>query len=125
MEVINAIIVICLWGCVIALMGWLINHWLIGRNQTRPFDTVIISPRPTRTDKLRKNGGKHTASEWAALCAQYRGRCLACKRKRLLTKDHVIPIIAGGTDDISNIQPLCRPCNSSKGTKTIDYRSTN
>lgn len=37
-------------------------------------------------------------------------------------KDHVVPVLFGGSNDISNIQPLCRSCNSSKGASTVDYR---
>ena len=48
--------------------------------------------------------------------------CLCCNRRRKLTADHVIPVSKGGTSYISNIQPLCQPCNSSKGTKTTDFR---
>jgi 5-methylcytosine-specific restriction endonuclease McrA len=33
-------------------------------------------------------------------------------------------ILTVGTSFISNIQPLCGPCNSSKGAKTTDYRRT-
>lgn len=29
--------------------------------------------------------------------------------------DHRIPKYRGGTDDLSNLQPLCRTCNRSKG----------
>ena len=28
----------------------------------------------------------------------------------------------GGKNVIENAQPLCKPCNSSKGTKYVDYR---
>lgn len=39
-------------------------------------------------------------------------RCLSTKR---LTLDHKRPVIAGGTNDPSNLQLLCVSCNSSKG----------
>jgi 5-methylcytosine-specific restriction endonuclease McrA len=64
----------------------------------------------------------HTAAEWAALKKKYGPNCLACGKRRKLTRDHIVPIKLGGTDHISNIQPLCRSCNSSKGTKIVDYR---
>lgn len=70
------------------------------------------------------NGGSHTAQEWLDLCAKYDHRCLCCGLVKPLTRDHIVPVNHGGTDDISNIQPLCRPCNSTKGTQTIDYRPT-
>lgn len=31
--------------------------------------------------------------------------------------DHVVPLSRGGTDDISNLQPLCRYCNGLKGNR--------
>ncbi|MFP4437340.1 MAG: HNH endonuclease [Chloroflexaceae bacterium] len=38
-------------------------------------------------------------------------------------RDHIIPLgHAGSSDDISNIQPLCRTCNAAKGTGNEDYR---
>jgi 5-methylcytosine-specific restriction endonuclease McrA len=58
-------------------------------------------------------GGSFTAEQWNALCKQHHNRCLDCGKKRKLTADHVIPVSKGGTSDISNIQPLCGPCNSS------------
>lgn len=67
--------------------------------------------------------GTHTVQEWEDLKAKYGGRCLFCGRtNRPLTKDHVIPFQNGGTNDIGNIQPLCQPCNASKGKRSIDFR---
>lgn len=73
----------------------------------------------------RKAEGSYTSAEWKALCARYDHTCLCCGRKEpeiKLTVDHVIPLIKGGSNYIENIQPLCLSCNSSKQTKTIDYR---
>ena len=81
----------------------------------RVFNAVYAS-------KKTKAGGSFTEKQWLKLCKTYDQRCLCCKRKCHLTPDHIIPISKGGTSSITNIQPLCQPCNSSKGAKTIDYR---
>lgn len=66
---------------------------------------------------------RFTANEWLALCAAYGNLCLRCgSGVRRLTADHIVPLARGGGNDITNIQPLCGPCNSRKGTQTIDYR---
>jgi 5-methylcytosine-specific restriction endonuclease McrA len=67
-------------------------------------------------------GGAYTYIQWVELCKRYHNKCLSCNKKKRLTPDHVIPISKGGTSNISNIQPLCGSCNSSKGTKIVDYR---
>lgn len=98
-----------------------IDKWL-----DTPVDKLFPPPdwlKPTiRQARMRINGGRHTTAEWVALCERYGNRCLRCGRKRKLTKDHVIPVLHGGTDDIDNIQPLCGPCNSVKHTQAVDYR---
>lgn len=43
-------------------------------------------------------------------------RCVECRSPNELTVDHIVPISEGGSDDLSNLQTMCRPCNSSKGT---------
>lgn len=68
-------------------------------------------------------GNGITSEEWGELVNKYGNKCLACgATDRRLTIDHVIPLSVGGAHDIRNVQPLCKKCNSSKGTKTIDYR---
>jgi hypothetical protein len=42
-------------------------------------------------------------------------RCKICKRMDCLSIDHIIPVSKGGTNDLDNLQTLCRPCNSAKG----------
>lgn len=64
--------------------------------------------------------------EWFRLIEAYNFSCLLCGRREPeieLTKDHIVPISAGGEHEIENLQPLCRSCNSKKGARTIDYRN--
>ena len=77
-----------------------------------------------RQFRLRTHGN-HTFDEWKALKLKYGSRCLSCHRQEpeiTLTQDYVVPISKGGSNDISNIQPLCLKCNMEKYTQTIDYR---
>ena len=64
------------------------------------------------------NGGSHTLAQWREKCALYLNRCAYCGEARKLTRDHKTPLSCGGTDDISNIIPACRSCNSRKRSKT-------
>ncbi len=80
-----------------------------------------------RRARKAKAGGSFTQQEWHDLCAYYDYTCLRCGRQEPdieLTVDHVIPLSQGGSNDISNLQPLCGACNTRKHTKTIDYRQT-
>lgn len=63
--------------------------------------------------------GKHTVVEREALLRKQRHRCanphcradLRIVRKAL---DHIVALVNGGTNFITNCQWLCRPCNSRK-----------
>jgi hypothetical protein len=81
--------------------------------------------RSRRRARLRSAGGSFAARQWRDLCIAYDHRCLCCGKAEpeiKLTPDHVIPLVHGGSNAITNIQPLCLICNLRKGTKTIDYR---
>lgn len=87
-------------------------------------DKAVTYQQRRRAQKYA-NGGSFTIAEWQALKAHFDYRCLCCSRAEpeiKLTVDHIIPVTLGGSNYIVNIQPLCKICNLSKGTKTIDYR---
>jgi hypothetical protein len=44
--------------------------------------------------------------------------CLHCGETESLSLDHIHPHSLGGEDTLDNLQTLCRPCNSRKGTRT-------
>jgi 5-methylcytosine-specific restriction endonuclease McrA len=71
--------------------------------------------------------GSHTFLEWIELIKKHDNKCYYCgvcmtkkMEERQRTRDHIIPISRGGRDDMSNIVPACRSCNSSKGNKTLE-----
>lgn len=67
--------------------------------------------------------GTHTAGEWDALVSFCESKCVRCGVSVIKpVKDHIKPIYQGGSDAIDNLQPMCGPCNSSKGADTSDHR---
>lgn len=74
-----------------------------------------------RRARIKANGGALTEGDIRALYAT-NPKCQKCGTNDNLSLDHVVPLACGGRNDIDNMQVLCGTCNSSKGTKTIDYR---
>lgn len=79
--------------------------------------------RKKRSERLSeaRRKGTHTKEEWDALVDVCGGKCLRCGSESEIVKDHILPIVHGGSDSIENLQPLCRSCNASK-TDAIDSR---
>ena len=82
--------------------------------------------KSTRSERLSaaRKLDTHTTAEWQEMRDMI-GHCVICgmsAEDAKLVKDHIIPIYQGGSDGISNIQPLCRACSSRKGSDTSDYR---
>lgn len=45
--------------------------------------------------------------------------CSYCGSTDNPTVDHIVPLIRGGSNDMDNLTPACRSCNSSKGDKLL------
>lgn len=91
------------------------------RRFTRSNPDYVMASRNAR---IVNNGGFHSKGEWETLKSQYNWTCPSCLRAEPevnLTKDHIIPLLKGGSDNIENIQPLCRSCNCKKHTLEIRY----
>ena len=80
----------------------------------------------TYTNRKKASAGSHTRKQFLELLATH-PKCPRCGRawkdiplrpnnryKTVWTKDHIIPLSKGGSDDISNIQPLCYQCQFHK-----------
>ncbi len=90
------------------------------RNRQNPTKKMILSARKQRRHALKRSlDGAFTKDQWLELrnrspmCPMC-GKFVECIN---LTLDHLIPITRGGTNDISNIQTLCRSCNSKKNVR--------
>lgn len=62
--------------------------------------------------------GSHTKTERADLVASYLGLCAYCDSKATAI-DHVVPIARGGSNDIGNLVPACKSCNSAKKDRSL------
>ena len=101
--------------------------WKDGRYSNKKYVSWIKN----RRNRILKKGivGSHTFEEWEKLKKKYDYTCPCCKEKepfknqktKTLTEDHIIPLSKGGSENIENIQPLCRKCNNKKYTKIIKY----
>jgi 5-methylcytosine-specific restriction endonuclease McrA len=68
---------------------------------------------------LKGVNGKHTAAQLKSMMIEQDGKCNACgcDITRNPSADHIVAMANGGSNDISNIQLLCKSCNSRKHTK--------
>lgn len=79
-------------------------------------EASAVSTQNLRARRLRIEG-EFTVKEWRSLCAQNGYRCVRCGGQTPLGPDHIIPLSKGGTNWITNIQPMCFRCNLKKSDK--------
>lgn len=92
------------------------------RRKGSPGYGAVMAAVQRRRGRLANAEGTHTEQEWDELRESYGNICLRCGDTERIVRDHVVALSRGGTNDITNLQPLCVSCNSSKGTATVDYR---
>lgn len=96
-------------------------------NRTRVKAWMKANPlkkqQQTQLRRARKASavGRFSPSDIVALLLGQGGLChCGCDIRNNYTIDHKTPLSRGGTNWPWNLQLLCRPCNSSKGAKTMD-----
>lgn len=68
-----------------------------------------------------------TEHQWLVILQLQNYKCISCNKyfdEVAPTKDHIIPVVKKGDFTVNNVQALCQPCNSSKNSNIIDFRTT-
>ena len=80
--------------------------------------------RLERIAREHNAAGCFSVEDWLMLKKICNYSCMMCGKKESeikLTIDHIIPLIWGGNNYITDVQPLCRSCNSKKGSKLSNF----
>lgn len=88
-----------------------------GKSGTKEYSVIISAKR--RAVK-RNSGGSFSVFDIEELFKIQKGVCIYCRvdlRASGFHRDHIIPLVRGGTNYISNIQLLCPKCNMKKHEK--------
>lgn len=90
-----------------------------GLLEGKPLDEVYPVQQKERTtyEKARGKWDSLRSKITPLVFEEHGEHCQECGTTESLTIDHVIPLRKGGTSDLDNLQPLCKSCNSSKGTR--------
>lgn len=103
---------------------WLGTHQEAVRAYSRQWrkDHPVARRVAEKDRKIRlRTPTRLTDADWAEVLRAYGDGCLRCGATEDITIDHVVPPPTGPHDK-TNVQPLCRSCNSKKGRRHTDYR---
>jgi len=92
-------------------------------HRENPLATLIY--HANKRAKEANAPGRLTIQDWESVLAAFGDCCLSCGKSEPEVKlviDHVVPLRLGGPNTVDNIQPLCLPCNTVKGRRSIDLR---
>ena len=74
-------------------------------------DTSYIHRRKTANSELANQTLRREVFK------RFSYECAICQSRHNLAIDHIVSVKGGGSNDIENLQVLCKSCNSSKGAK--------
>lgn len=106
----------------------IIHHWGDGHGGylKNTFEEILSEyiSQPSIVSRS-KNRPKISSNKRKTVLERDAYRCVNCNSHLDLCVDHICPVSKGGTNDIDNLQTLCRSCNSSKGAKSMyEWRKT-
>ena len=92
--------------------------------------TKATTPRETNEwDREIQGKGIASGSSWdrirKAVLARDSYTCRSCRRKDNLTVDHIVQLSQGGTNNLENLQTLCKYCHEKKDNRKIFGESFN
>lgn len=102
------------------------RKWIEGGGQRRYYkQRMLHDPKFRRTRRAynlkyahqRRALSPFPQEQWDELLERTGYQCLCCGSQDRIECDHIVPVSKDGTNDIANLQPLCRSCNSSKGAR--------
>jgi 5-methylcytosine-specific restriction endonuclease McrA len=86
----------------------------------------IVEYDKDKYQQIPQEGLELTSEMRNAVFTRDKFTCLCCGKKKKrgvkLVIDHIIPVSMSGENDLSNLQTLCKFCNSIKGINEIDFR---
>ena len=112
-----------------------IQSWVQRLCRWTPITELVIETTKFDSQKLQnpeisgleyQKGTLQGFEVWEYLLAKFQRKCVYCGAGDIpLTRDHVIPRSAGGSNRISNLTLACLPCNQAKGNLPLDQFITN